>query len=456
MYTTWWIYVTRIRSKGKSKVLVVVSVHAVVLFTDIENAFVSSPSSILQTTFIGMLNVLRHFVEIVVLVLLTNLVELPVLILWVSFQVVATSLHFVFALYGYVRLVDINDFPRRATQYFLVLAWLALLLLIIHECLFSLSERDSSAALDWWNNSYATSPWLDFSGWQSVSKSLENIASCVVHHDVVDLAVCHGCGVIQLLHTVLLRFDDLSTVIEIVEQEVQVLLMVLGHHVWVNLNVLLRVNLKLDLVLAMDVDLTSCKFLKSLQIFFKIASCSGFASILNRNLLYLCSLMHEVWVSLVAIHLPLHALLISRQDFLYVSGCVLGISTHVFQAELLLLGLIHLQVLVTSVLFFLLNVRRLSAVSSRVHEELDASLGKNGQTCILVILNRLHYFPIIHALFGLFPRCLVSWHELINEIRVGHSSLVDIVVSLFKETSGTMDCVSHCCVETKVISNART
>lgn len=138
------------------------------------------------------------------------------------------------------------------------------------------------------------------------------------------------------------------------------------------------------------------------------------------------------------------------------SGCVLGISTHVFQAELLLLGLIHLQVLVTSVLFFLLNVRRLSAVSSRVHEELDASLGKNGQTCILVILNRLHYFPIIHALFGLFPRCLVSWHELINEIRVGHSSLVDIVVSLFKETSGTMDCVSHCCVETKVISNART
>ena len=100
--------------------------------------------------------------------------------------------------------------------------------------------------------------------------------------------------VFLLLIYLLLRFFDFSTVIKVIEQKVQILFMVLRHHVLVYLHILFCVNLELDLVLAMNIYLPSRKIFKSLNIFIKMISCSCFSSVVYRYWLGLCSLMHEI------------------------------------------------------------------------------------------------------------------------------------------------------------------
>jgi hypothetical protein len=143
--------------------------------------------------------------------------------------------------------------------------------------------------------------------------------------------------------------------------------MVLRHHVLINLNVLFGVDLKLNLILSMNIDLPP-KLFKPLNVFFLVITCSGLSPIVIVGLLLIPSL-HKVSVCLISVHLQLtHVRLPVRKYLLNVICC--GVVFNSNTTVLLLLRLIDLQILL-SALFLFIKARRLSStVSGRLGKEL--------------------------------------------------------------------------------------
>ena len=174
----------------------------VFFLANIENSFIDA--SRLHTSLILLLSLKLDFRELLVFFLLSDLWKLPLLLLRDLLQ---HRRHFKLHLYvGRLSqcwvdlidtLVDIYYLSRRAAQNFQVLA--LILLLYIHQCLFDrlilsifrLTQRNTSISLSGRYQTNSSSSRLYLPRWQSVSKSLKEIASRVIHHDVVNLAISH-------------------------------------------------------------------------------------------------------------------------------------------------------------------------------------------------------------------------------------------------------------------------
>jgi hypothetical protein len=185
-----------------SKVLVIVRMLTVIFLTDVENAFISRTNPCLQASFV--VHMFHHFSQIFVLFLFADFVELPMIVLRISLQVRPSALAFKLLIDHWVRLIGLHDVSWRATQHFLVLSWLTLLLAVIYKCLlvllsfivFLLAKRHPSSALCSWDDSNSATSWLDFSSWQSISEPLEEVAAGVIHHNAIYLAIGHTCRII--------------------------------------------------------------------------------------------------------------------------------------------------------------------------------------------------------------------------------------------------------------------
>lgn len=130
---------------------------------------------------------------------------------------------------------------------------------------------------------------------------MEKVASCIVHHDVIDLTISHVLRQILLLRTLLqnsfLLLRSLGIGIEVIEQKIQVLLVVLRHHIRIHLHVLLCVYLELDLVLAVDVNVRSVAQLIEafIRVLHVVVACSGLAAVVLRGVvLVVTASVHEV------------------------------------------------------------------------------------------------------------------------------------------------------------------
>ena len=102
----------------------------------------------------------------------------------------------------------------------------------------------------------SSSPGFDFSSWESVTEPRKEIVSSVAHNDVVKLTVANLLKVVRgfvllVFKLLLIHLNLLCSVIEVIKEQVQIFFMINLHHVLVNWQVVLCIDLEFYFVFAM-------------------------------------------------------------------------------------------------------------------------------------------------------------------------------------------------------------